>query len=283
MAKVLLQTTIEYAENDWNIGRFSLLAEALRSEGHDVETRDRKPTKAGDDPVLSGLTHSQFDQVWLFGADCGMGLSLGDVRGVNSFRASGGGLLTARDHQDLGGCLTDIDNLGEANYFHSKSPEPDPRRRVADDTNTPNILWPNYHSGANGDFQMIQIVGDIHPLLRHQDRSVITYFPAHPHEGAIGAEHCGARGRVIAKGISKVTDRLFNLIVALDPEGRHGGRGIVHSSFHHFADCNWDPRLPSPSFVTELPGDGMLRNQRAAADIRDYVRNAANWLNGGDK
>lgn len=55
-------------------------------------------------------------------------------------------------------------------------------------------------------------------------------------------------------------------------------RGAAHSSFHHFADYNWDTRKGAPSFVTEPEGTGMSSNARAAADIRAYVANLARWL-----
>ena len=41
LIKILLQTTIPTVEDDWHIGRFSLLARHLRDEGHDVTARDR--------------------------------------------------------------------------------------------------------------------------------------------------------------------------------------------------------------------------------------------------
>ena len=73
--------------------------------------------------------------------------------------------------------------------------------------------------------------------------------------------------------------RVFNLVVALEPRNGYG-RALVHSSFHHFVDYNWDPRLSKPSFVSEQPGDGMLRGRHAAEDIRTYAENAARWLVG---
>ena len=87
--------------------------------------------------------------------------------------------------------------------------------------------------------------------------------------------------RVIAKGCSTATGRPFNLIVAFERSGdRDGhllGRAVAHSSFHHFADYNWDARTGAPSFVTESEGTGMASNARAAADIRAYVGNLARW------
>jgi hypothetical protein len=64
-------------------------------------------------------------------------------------------------------------------------------------------------------------------------------------------------------------------------ERTHGkGRAIAESSFHHFADYNWDPRKGCPSFVSEPSGDGMLRNPEALASVQLYARNVAAWLAG---
>ena len=41
MARILLQTTIVDIPDDWNVGRFSLLADELRRAGHDVTARNR--------------------------------------------------------------------------------------------------------------------------------------------------------------------------------------------------------------------------------------------------
>jgi hypothetical protein len=61
-------------------------------------------------------------------------------------------------------------------------------------------------------------------------------------------------------------------------DGRTLGRGIAESSFHHFADYNWDTERRCPSFVTEPEGHGMKREPRALDDIKQYVRNLAFWL-----
>ena len=60
--RVLLQATIPAVEDDWHIGRFSLLADHLRSltgkEGQglcEVTARDREVDAAGDDNWLSKL------------------------------------------------------------------------------------------------------------------------------------------------------------------------------------------------------------------------------------
>ncbi len=71
----------------------------------------------------------------------------------------------------------------------------------------------------------------------------------------------GENARVIAMGNSKTTGRPFNIAVAFDPGEE--GPALAHSTFHHFADYNWDPRSGSPSFVTEAPGDAIIRDPRA--------------------
>ncbi|MDF5721650.1 MAG: hypothetical protein PUP91_14450 [Rhizonema sp. PD37] len=69
-----------------------------------------------------------------------------EVGAIARFRQRGGGMLVARDHQDLGSCLCDLDDIGSANHFHSKNEDPDESRRCIDDPYTTNISWPNYHS-----------------------------------------------------------------------------------------------------------------------------------------
>ena len=169
--------------------------------------------------------------------------------------------------------------VGEAHFFHSKRPDPDTSRHVIDDHQTTSILWPNYHSGANGDFQEIEIVGDPHPVLRDPalKGGLIRFLPAHPHEGAIGAPATDGSARVIATGISKITGRTFNIAVAFEPSA-DGGSAWAESTFHHFADYNWDPAKGCPSFVEEAPGDGIAHSLEAQLSIRAYARNLALWL-----
>jgi len=288
--RILLQTTIPPVEDDWNIERFSLLREHLTSltdDGgsrlYEVVARDREADANGDDPVMAGLDRSDFDELWLFAVDTGNGLSCGDLAGITRFHKRGGGILSTRDHQDLGSSLCTLGDLGAAHFFHSRNPEPDDSRRLRDDQQTESISWPNYHSGSNGDYQRIQPVGPIHELLRNSVSSgVVEYFAAHPHEGAVGVPGGQANARVIATGTSRTTGRAFNLAVtfdrARDVDGNLLGRGIAESSFHHFADYNWDTDRGAPSFVTEPPGDGIKREPRALDHIKVYVRNVAAWL-----
>jgi hypothetical protein len=293
MIRVLLQTTIHPIEDDWNIERYSLLRDYLASledEGGSpifaVTARDLYPDTRGQDPVLSTLADSDFDELWLFAADVGDGLSGADCAGISAFRQRGGGILATRDHQDAGSSICTLAGVGAAHYFHSHHLDPDASRNRVDDTETRTISWPNYHSGRNGDYQRVIAADPVHELLRRPNSpgEHIEYFPAHPHEGGIGVPHTETDARVIAQGNSQITGRPFNLIVAfesgLGKDGRPIGRALAHSSFHHFTDYNWDIDRGCPSFVEEEPGDGMKREPRARTDIHDYVRNAALWLSG---
>ncbi|MEI9982804.1 MAG: hypothetical protein WDN69_06080 [Aliidongia sp.] len=126
--------------------------------------RDRDPIGAPDS-VLSALDQSDFDEMWLFAVDVGNGLTEQDCAAISRFRESGRGLLVTRDHMDLGSSVCTLGGVGKAHYCHSRSLDPDLAKRAIDDPYTTNISWPNFHSGANGDFQTIEIAGPIHPVL----------------------------------------------------------------------------------------------------------------------
>jgi hypothetical protein len=291
--RILLQTTIPFVEDDWNINRFSLLREHLASltdkDGNaicEVAARNREANVENNDAVLSRLDTTDFDELWLFAVDTGDGLSVADCEGITRFRQRGGGILATRDHQDLGSSLCTLGGVGRAHFFHSKNQDPDTLRHSRDDQDTQTISWPNYHSGSNGDYQKITISEPVHELLRNENSSsgVIEYFPAHPHEGGVGVPEGEQHARVIATGESQVTHRPFNLMVAFDKaEDAHGkrlGRAVAESSFHHFVNYNWDIRSGCPSFVVEPPGDQVEHEPEKLDDIKTYVRNLALWLAG---
>jgi hypothetical protein len=285
--KVLLQTTIVPTIDDWSIARFGLLTDFLRglksengSELFTVVARDRE-IATGPDRILAQMDTSDFDELWLFAVDTGTGLAPEDCAAIGRFRARGGGLLVTRDHMDLGSSVCSLGGVGKAHHFHSKNPETDPARLRSDDTWTTAIQWPNYHSGANGDYQEITPEGPLHPVLRDpaSSDSALCYLPAHPHEGAVSAPLDERGARVIASGHSAITGVPFNIAVAFEPDGTNGP-AIAQSTFHHFADYNWDISKGSPSFVSEPPGGGMKANPEALRSTKAYVRNVALWLAG---
>jgi hypothetical protein len=283
--KVLLQTTIVTTTDDWSIARFELLTNFLREQKDNqgnplfsVTARDRETSEA-DDPVLSKLHQSEFDEMWLFAVDNGSGLRPEECKAIVEFRRSGRGLLVSRDHMDLGCSVCDLNGVGAAHLFHTKNLDPRyPLER--DDPYTRHIDWPNFHSGANGDFQQITVEGAVHPVLvdPSSPTGAIRYLPSHPHEGAVRVPQ-NENARVIATGHSKITGHPFNIAVAFE-SSPGSGRAIADSSFHHFADYNWDPRKGCPSFVDEPAGDAILRDPAALASVQLYVRNVATWLRG---
>jgi len=286
-ARILLQTTIPPANDDWSIARFSRLAQLLRDfrdeDGDrvfEVTARDRT-TAGGMDPVLSTLDESDYDALWLFAVDTGDGLSTEECAAIGRFRRGGGGLVVTRDHMDLGSSVCTLGGVGEAHFFHSRNLDPDESHRAIDDTETPSILWPNYHSGANGDPQEIEIVGPLHPVLTDPQSpdGRLHFLPAHPHEGAVGAPVDDASARVIARGRSKATGSAFNIAVAFE-RSEDGGPAIAQSTFHHFADYNWDPASGAPTFVTERPGHGFAVTPEALRQARQYAINIALWTAG---
>jgi hypothetical protein len=283
---ILLKTTIGAVADDWNVGRFSLLAAHLRSlqntRGelrYEVFARDRVESAAGDDRDLAQAAAGEYAQLWLIAADTGGALTETDIGNIARFRRAGGGILLTRDHQDLGACLARLGALGITQYFHSVNPDPEPSRRCSDDRETPSISWPNFHSGANGDLQRVTPVEPVHALMKRPEGGVIQRLPAHPHEGAVGVpDSIGGSARVVAQGRSTTTGTVFNLCVALEEAGQ--GRAVSDSSFHHFCDYNWDPRRGCPSFVNETPGFEVLTSPRALDDVHSYVGNIAAWLSG---
>jgi hypothetical protein len=283
--RILLQTTIAPTENDWHIGRFSLLRDYLASltdkDGRplfEVTARDRDPPSSPD-AVLSTLDSSDYDELWLFAVDEGEGLHDADRAGILRFRARGGGLMLTRDHMDLGCSVCTLGDVGAAHVFHSHNGDRSRPVPPPDDRGTPTNLWPNFHSGANGDAQRIEIEQPLHPVLRdpESESGAVMYLPAHPHEGAVMAPDSVPSARVIATSRSLATGNRFNIAVAFERSDA-AGPAIAESTFHHFADFNWDPSRGCPDFVTETPGDGLARNPRAMASVHRYVSNVASWL-----
>lgn len=289
--QILVQTTIPAVADDWCVERFSLLSEHLSSikdeQGrarYEVTTRNREANGVGDDPLLSTLDNSNFDELWLFAVDTGNGLSTAECEGITRFHQRGGGILSTRDHEDLGSSLCTLGGIGRAHFFHSRNQEPDQSRHVRDDQENSEISWPNYHSGANGNYQKVRAVEPVHELLRSDKNpsGLIEYFPAHPHEGAVGVPDGAQNARVVATGVSQSTGQQFNLVVALDGKvdqnGNRCGRAVAESSFHHFADYNWDIPKGCPSFLVEPPGNEIQREPARLDDIKTYVANLARWL-----
>ena len=58
MSKILLQTTIAEHPDDWDITRFSLLADELRAAGHEVIVHNRVNRGSAAKAALEALTRT---------------------------------------------------------------------------------------------------------------------------------------------------------------------------------------------------------------------------------
>jgi len=67
-------------------------------------------------------------------------------------------------------------------------------------------------------------------------------------------------------------------VVAFERAPGRAGRAVVQSSFHHFADYNWDISSGAPSFVVEPASDATRRDPRLLDEVRQYVSNCVEWL-----
>jgi hypothetical protein len=85
--------------------------------------------------------------------------------------------------------------------------------------------------------------------------------------------------RVIATEKSLASGNRFNIAVAFERSDA-AGRAIAQSTFHHFADYNWDPHRGSPDFVTEAPVYTLPNTPCAMVSVHRYVHNVALWLAG---
>jgi hypothetical protein len=81
----------------------------------------------------------------------------------------------------------------------------------------------------------------------------------------------------VVTGTSSVTNRPFNIAVAFDAYNGNG-RGWAESTFHHFADYNWDISRGCPSFVTDPPSQAVQNDPSLLDDTKRYVRNLVEWL-----
>src|SRR5260370_16716099 len=116
--RILLQCSIPYAEDDWHVGRFSLLREEL-SKVADVVARNLEPDRSGKDPMMSKISRSSFDELWLLGVDGGTGLSKQDCGAINAFHREGGGLLTPPAPPSMTLCLRQLPTTRAPHSSHN--------------------------------------------------------------------------------------------------------------------------------------------------------------------
>src|SRR5262245_65910329 len=108
----------------------SELTDANGNHLYTVLARDRENMANGDEKILSTLDQSDVDQLWLFGVDVGGGLSDNDCAAIGRFRQRGGGVLTFRDHQDVGISFCTLGRIGAGYHVPTKHQKLDSARRM---------------------------------------------------------------------------------------------------------------------------------------------------------
>ena len=222
--RVLLQTTIQHADDDWHVGRFSLLRDHLQAlrapDGNPlcaVTARDR--ARADDDPVLSRLGPGALRRDVALRGRRRQRPDAARVRG--HLRVS----RARRRHPGRPGSSRSrhvpvrIRCLGPIEHFHRLQPEADEgaanRRR-----SKPGDLLAQLSLGLERRPAADPAVSPAHPLLFRDGQSaaggLLAHFPAHPHEGAIAPPPDDPNVRVVAEGRSTLSGRAFNLVVAED-------------------------------------------------------------------
>ncbi|HEV3152953.1 MAG TPA: hypothetical protein VGZ02_04050 [Candidatus Baltobacteraceae bacterium] len=252
--KILIQTTTSRFDGDWHAATFSTLAKVLQNDGHTVVSRDREPGEDGSDPVLSSLAESDFGQLWLMAADRGNALSPKDVRAILRFRERGGGVLTAREHENYGTSILNLGTLGAVNHFKNFNPERGVRGRR--------------RSRPQRDYRRIVALEPVHEVLRsaNSPTGLVEFFPDHPNEGALSVPGHVPYARAIAASQGGPDGRTVNLAIAIENEpaagGRPCGRAIAISSIHQFTDPVW----------------ALIEESGHLEAYKDYARNIARWL-----
>ena len=287
--KILLQPTIPYAEDDWHIGRFSLLTEHLKSlkdeNGdalYEVTARNLEQDTNGNDKVLNKLDESDFDQLWLFALDTDGILSKEDCRGDHEIsskrqrnfhdaRSSRYGNFALHGRRNRRGALFSLETKRSRTMSATNATI---RRRK---TLISRIIIPVQTA-------IIKKLSPSNPFTNFlKDRTARqSNFSPRIRTKAESVNRKMTIRRVLSpKAKVGCFGKDFNLIVAFErSEDKHGnkfGRGIAESSFHHLVDYNWDTK-GCPTFLEEPPGDDVKNNPEKLEDIKTYISNLARWL-----
>ena len=274
--RALLQATIVHDSNDWEVGRFSHLAEQIQAAGQDVDggfvmmAQNYPATASEREQLHSQLREGFFGQVWLMAPDFENGPDAGFFAALEAAVAAGTHLVIARDHTDLGSCLLALDGclapVTQTQTFQRTWPSL-PQDNEYANPSCPGIQAPCVVTGQNGGVQICRKRSD-HPLLAFDGLFPgHVVLPAHPHEGVIIPT--AASQQVLLSSYS-ITSGREQITAILDEVP---GRGFVlhHSTFHHFADFNIDVERGAPDFVTDPPSRQIADSPVLLQDLQAYV------------
>ena len=274
--RALLQATIVHDSNDWEIGRFSHLAEQIQAAGQDVDggfvmmAQNYPATASEREQLHNQLREGFFGQVWLMAPDFENGPEADFFAALEAAVAAGTHLVIARDHTDLGSCLLALDGclapVTQTQTFQRTWPSL-PQDNEYANPSCPGIQAPCVVTGQNGGVQICRKRSD-HPLLAFDGLFPgHVVLPAHPHEGVIIPT--AASQQVLLSSYS-ITSGREQITAILDEVP---GRGFVlhHSTFHHFADFNIDVERGAPDFVSDPPSRQIADSPVLLQDLQAYV------------
>ena len=235
--------------------------------------------------MLSRLGDGAFDELWLFAVDTGQGLTPREREALFEFHARGGGILTARDHQDLGASLCGIPCSAPWSTFTVFSPRA--RRRGASPTMTTRrsrgptttLAGTAICSRSSPRAPPIRSCSATGTRPRGDPRPV----PRAPARGGGGPPPGDPSTRVVAEGHSTRTGAPSTWWSP--PSGRAAttggcmvGPSPTRRTSTTSATTTGISRPGAPTFVDDPPEYQVAANRHALDDIKTYVRNAARWL-----
>lgn len=276
VSRALLQTTIGPDPSDWDVGRFSLLAEQILAAGRAVDAgfsllAQNYPAAAQEREQLhQQLAEGDFGQVWLMAPDLDNGPEAAFFEALEAAVSAGTHLVIARDHTDLGSCLLALGGclapVTQTQTFQRSWPGlPDDNEYA--NPSCPGIQTPCVVTGQNGGVQICRKRSD-HPLLAFDsliDGHVV--LPAHPHEGVITPTVASQQVLLSSHSITSGREQITAIV------DEAPGRGMVlhHSTFHHFADYNIEVERGAPAFVLDPPSRQIADSPALLHDLRAYV------------
>lgn len=262
----------------------------------------------------TSVTLNDFDQVWLFGINTGLGLPAAELNVVEAYMNDGGGLFATGDHGYLGSSLSgNIIRVKDMRYW-SDNPvgssnevnEVSMTGKRRNDTNRPkagdatSLYFDNQSDNIPQNISPRVFRGGMpHPLLSIKTSirpsGIIDIMPDHPHEGECRPETSftvngvNVPTQIIAtsfvlggstiggEGKALTEPHCFPSIAVWDGRLAKVGRIVVDSTWHHFVNVNLNG---SESFFNgdDIPG---LQSGLTTADfnvVRQYYMNISLWI-----
>jgi len=255
----------------------------------------------------TSVTLNDFDQVWLFGINNGVGLPAAELTVVEAYMNGGGGLFATGDHGTLGSSLCgNITRVKDMRYWAdfganevgmSQARRNDTNRPKAGDSTS--LYFDNQSDNIPQNIAVRTFgAGMPHPLLSIstsiRPSGIIDIMPDHPHEGECKQETSFTAngvtvptqiiatsfvlgGSTTAGGAGKALTEphCFPSIAVWDGRFANAGRIVVDSTWHHFININLNG---VGSNGGDIPGQQSGLTSSDFIAIRQYFMNISLWM-----